>query len=82
MPYFVYIVECADGTLYTGSTNDLEMRLHRHNHLKSGARYTKARRPVALRYSEMKRTKSLALKRECEIKRMDRIQKISLFKPL
>jgi putative endonuclease len=80
MPHFVYILECADKTLYVGSTNDLQKRLHQHNHLKSGARYTKARRPVALRYSEKQKTLSLALKRECEIKKWTRAKKLLLLR--
>ena len=50
--YFTYILECADKTLYVGSTNDLEKRVYQHNNLKSGAHYTKIRRPVILKYSE------------------------------
>lgn len=76
----VYILECADGTLYVGSTNDLEKRLHQHNHLKSGARYTKARRPVVLRYSETKKTLNLARSRECEIKSWKRKEKLELIR--
>ena len=80
MSYYVYILECADGTFYTGSTNDLEKRVHVHNNSKSGARYTKARRPVTLKYSEKFRTKSRALKREAEIKKLKREEKIILMK--
>jgi len=76
----VYILECSDGTLYVGSTNDLEKRLHQHNHLKSGARYTKARRPVALRYSESQKTLNKARSRECEIKSWKRDKKLALIK--
>lgn len=46
--WFVYVLECADGTLYTGITTDLERRVHEHNHTRSAARYTRARRPVEL----------------------------------
>ena len=49
--WFVYILECADGSLYTGITTDLERRVSEHNEGKLGARYTRARRPVKLRYS-------------------------------
>ena len=80
MPYFVYILECADGTLYAGSTNDLEKRLHQHNHLKSGAHYTKIRRPVALKYFERFRTLASARAREAELKGWRREKKIALFK--
>ena len=78
MAYFVYILECADHTLYVGSTNDLKKRLHAHNELKSGARYTKARRPVVLKYSETFRSRGKALSREAEIKRKDKAFKENL----
>ncbi len=74
----VYILECSDGSLYTGSTNDLVKRLHEHNHLKSGAHYTKIRRPVTLVYSEALPTLSDARKRECVIKTYSRKQKQEL----
>jgi putative endonuclease len=74
----VYILECADGTLYVGSTNDLEKRLHQHNHLKCGAHYTKIRRPVTLKYSEIFKTLNQARKRECEIKGWKRDKKLEL----
>lgn len=77
--YFVYILECADGTLYVGSTNNLEKRLHQHNNLKSGAHYTKIRRPVHLRYSEPASSLSEALKREAELKSWGRDKKLNLF---
>lgn len=78
MPHFVYILKCADETLYVGSTNDLEKRLHQHNHLKSGAHYTKIRRPVSLAYSENCKNFSEARKREADLKRLTRRQKIIL----
>ena len=78
MSYFVYILECADGTLYVGSTSNLEKRLRAHNELKSGAHYTKIRRPVILRYNEKRRNRSLALKREAELKSWTRAQKLQL----
>lgn len=76
--FFVYIVECSDSTLYTGSTNNIEKRLRDHNHLKSGAHYTKIRRPVVLKYVEKVETFSEARKREAEIKRLTREGKRSL----
>ena len=79
MQYFVYILECADKTLYVGSTNNLEKRLHNHNNSKSGAHYTKIRRPVVLKYSESFETKSEALKRECVLKKLSRAEKLNLF---
>lgn len=76
--YFVYILECADTSLYVGSTNDLEKRFHQHNNAKSGAHYTKIRRPVVLRYSEQVSTYAQARKREAEIKRLKRSEKLEL----
>lgn len=76
--YFVYILQCADNTLYTGSTNNLEKRLHEHNNAKNGAHYTKIRRPVVLKYSEELATYAAARKREGEIKRMTKTQKLNL----
>jgi putative endonuclease len=73
--YFVYIVECADSTLYIGSTNDIEKRILSHNTSKVGAKYTRGRRPVILKYYESFETKSEALKREIEIKKFTRTQK-------
>jgi putative endonuclease len=76
--YFVYILRCADDTLYVGSTNNLEKRLHEHNNLKSGAHYTKIRRPVVLAYSEKAAGLSEARKREIEIKKLSREKKLAL----
>ena len=76
--FYVYLLQCADGTFYVGSTNDLERRLHAHNHLKSGAHYTKIRRPVVLKYSEKVKTYAKARAREAEIKRMTRTEKAAL----
>ncbi len=77
--YFVYILECADSTLYVGSTNNIEKRLHEHNALKSGAHYTKIRRPVVLKYTEELPSLSDARKREAEIKSWPRSKKLALF---
>lgn len=76
--YKVYILECADKTLYVGSTSDLERRLLEHNNSKKGAHYTKIRRPVVLVYSEDVPNLSAALKREAEIKGWGRSKKIAL----
>ncbi len=78
MPYFVYILKCADETLYTGITNNLEKRILAHNTSKNGAKYTASRRPVSLQYSESYKNKSLALKREAQIKKLTRKQKLLL----
>jgi putative endonuclease len=78
MPYFVYILQCSDETLYIGSTNNLTKRLHAHNHLKSGAHYTKIRRPVILRYQEQMKNLGEARKREVQLKRLTREEKLKL----
>jgi len=78
--YYVYILTCADGTLYVGSTPDIEKRLHQHNHAKNGAHYTKIRRPVVLSYKEEVETYAVARKREAELKRLTRQQKLDLIK--
>lgn len=75
--YFIYILKCSDGTLYTGYTNNLEKRIEAHNDGK-GAKYTRSRRPVEMVYSEKFRSKSKALKREWEIKKMERVDKLWL----
>jgi len=75
---YCYIVECADGTYYTGWTVDPEKRLATHNAGK-GAKYTKMRRPVKLVYVEEQPDRSTALKRERAIKKMTRLQKQKLF---
>lgn len=80
MAYFIYILKCSDGTLYTGSTNDLEKRVKVHNEGKTAAKYTRSRRPVKMIYSEKFETKSEALKREWEIKKMEREEKMLLFR--
>ena len=74
---FIYIVQCSDGTLYTGWTNDLDKRMKAHNEGR-GAKYMRARRPVELVYSEIFDTKEEAMRREYVIKRMTRAQKIKL----
>ncbi len=78
MRYSTYILECADGTLYCGSTNDLSRRLAAHNGLKAGARYTKARRPVILRHEERFLTFREARQREKEIQSWPRAKKLAL----
>ena len=74
---YVYILECKDGTYYTGWTNNLEKRMKEHNEGK-GAKYTKARRPVKLVYFETFESKIDAMKREYAIKQMKRSEKIKL----
>lgn len=76
--YYVYIVRCSDGSLYTGQTNDLKKRLFDHNSSDFGAKYTKGRRPVELVYKEAYKSRSEALKREYEIKNLKKVLKESL----
>lgn len=78
--WFVYILECNDKTLYTGVTNNLENRVHQHNHGKAAAKYTRVRRPVKLVYSEAQENKSEAMKREHAIKQLTRTEKLNLIK--
>lgn len=73
----VYLVECADGSLYTGISKDVAERVRRHNS-GHGARYTRARRPVVLVYSEAVGKHGDALRRECAIRRLSRSQKQAL----
>lgn len=75
--HFVYILLCRDNSLYTGYSVNVEKRLVAHNEGK-GAKYTRGRRPLKLVYMEQLETKSLALKREYEIKQMTRQQKETL----
>ena len=74
----VYLLRCSDGSLYCGWTNDLEHRLAAHNAGK-GAKFTRSRRPVELVYWEECESKSAAMRRECEIKRLSRAEKLRLF---
>lgn len=75
--YYVYILECKDGTLYTGWTTDIEKRLAKHNQGK-GAKYTRSRYPVVLKYFERFATKKEALQREYFIKQLSREKKLKL----
>ncbi|MBC7088328.1 MAG: GIY-YIG nuclease family protein [Tissierellales bacterium] len=75
--YFVYIGQCADGSLYTGFTTDLEKRFKTHNSGK-GAKYTRSRIPIILVYFETYEDKSLALKREKQIKSLTHKAKVNL----
>ena len=75
---YTYIVQCADGSLYTGWTTDLLRRLHEHNGTKAGAKYTHSKRPAELVFYERYETKQEAMRREYEIKQMDRRKKLEL----
>ena len=77
-PYLVYILYCADDTLYTGITTDTERRLNEHNSSALGAKYTARRRPVKLVYSRPYPDRSSALRAEYEIKQLSRTAKIKL----
>lgn len=77
--HYTYIVQCADGTLYTGYTNDIKKRINTHNSGK-GAKYTKTRLPVKLVYFEIYDTKQRAMQREYEMKQLTRKQKLELIK--
>lgn len=78
MPYYIYLLECADNSLYCGFTTDLNKRLSKHNQSKTGAKYTRARRPVKLVYYEEFNSKNLALQREREIKKLKKVDKRDL----
>ena len=75
--YYVYIVECSDGSLYTGCTNNIKKRLKVHNKGK-GAKYTRSRLPVKLKYWEICRDRSKAQKREYQLKQFSRKEKEKL----
>ncbi len=76
--WYVYIVSCNDGTLYTGITTDIERRIGEHNSGKGAARYTRSRRPVRLVYREAAGSRSEAAKREYRIKQLSMVEKKKL----
>lgn len=75
--WYVYLLRCADGTLYAGCTTDPRRRLQQHN-AGRGAKYTRARRPVTLVYVEQAEDHSQALRREAALKRLSRKEKLAL----
>lgn len=77
-PYYVYIVRCKGGTLYTGYTNNIKRRLKEHNNGQS--KYCRGRRPVKLQYFETFKTQKSAMRRELEIKKLTRKHKLKLIK--
>lgn len=79
MAFYIYILQCADHTYYVGCTSNIEKRLHQHNHTKKGARYTKMRRPLILKYQETFTTLLAARRREREIKKWKKEKKEMLF---
>ncbi len=78
--YNVYILKCADWSLYTGITTDIARRITEHNESKAGARYTRTRRPVEIVYSASFEDRSTASSEEYRIKRMTRKEKLELIK--
>ena len=77
MAWYVYMLRCGDGSLYTGSTTDVERRLREHQG-STGARYTRSRPPVTLAYAEEAPDRSAAQRREAAIKKLPRAQKLKL----
>ncbi|HEY4513561.1 MAG TPA: GIY-YIG nuclease family protein [Candidatus Paceibacterota bacterium] len=78
--YYLYILKCADKTLYTGITTDLKRRVIEHNSGKLGAKYTSSRRPVKMVYSKKFKDRSVASKEEARIKKLKRSKKLELIK--
>ena len=78
-PWFVYILRCADGSLYTGITKDVKRRCQQHND-GIASRYTRSRRPTKLVWHESQPSQSLALKREAAIKAMTRREKLAMIR--
>ena len=76
--WYVYFLRCNDNSLYTGITTDIKRRLHQHNNTKLGAKYTRARRPVVLVYSEVAEDKSTASKREYQLRTLTKNKKEQL----
>lgn len=76
--WYVYILQCADNSLYTGITTDIQRRINEHNNSRKGAAYTRTRRPVTLVYFEQTSSRSYALKKEHAIKQLTREQKLLL----
>lgn len=80
MTWYVYVLSCADETLYTGITTDVERRVLEHNSGKKGAKYTKARRPVKLVYKKRCKDRGVALRSEYALKQLSREEKKQLIK--
>lgn len=79
MTWYVYVLRCADNSLYTGIAKDVPRRVDEHNRgYPDGAKYTTGRRPVSLVYTEAAIDRAQAARRECEIKALDREQKLLL----
>jgi putative endonuclease len=83
--WYVYILRCADDTLYTGITTDIHRRLREHNGSTRGARYTRTRRPVSLAWLEPAASRSEACRREFQVRQLQRLKKLALladYRPL
>lgn len=78
MSYFVYMLRCRDGSLYTGIATDVARRVMEHNSSSRAAKYTRSRRPVRLVHAERFKSRSTAQKREAAIKRLTRVEKLAL----
>ena len=78
--WWVYIVLCADNTLYTGVTTDVRRRLREHNNTPRGAKYTRARRPVVLAYKKEYSSRTAAQSAEYSLKKQTRAQKLEIIK--
>lgn len=78
--WYLYVVECADRSLYTGVTTDLERRLSEHNNSSKAAKYTRSRRPVKLVYAETHENRSLACKAESAFKKLSRKKKLEIIR--
>ena len=76
--WYLYVVECSDGSLYTGVTTDVQRRLSEHNNTSKGAKYTRSRRPVRLVYYEKHSDRSSACKAEYALKKLSRKKKLEL----
>lgn len=75
--FYIYMIECGDGSLYTGYTTDVKARFQKHEAGK-GAKYTRGRGPLTLKYVESFATKQLAMQREWEIKKLSKLEKLKL----
>lgn len=78
MKYYLYMLKCADESLYTGITTDIERRLKEHNKGKAAAKYTRARRPVSLAYAKAYKDRSSASIAEAQMKKLTKEQKLAL----
>lgn len=76
--WYTYIVQCSDKSLYTGITTDLDRRVNEHNSSNKGSKYTRTRRPVKLVYNETHTDRSTSSKRESEIKKLSRTEKLKI----